>query len=105
MRCFPVQILLVIGLCIVLASIVWGQEETVPPEDSIEAPEEVSPTQGGRTQLEEEHTVVPGDTLWDLCAKYLNNPWYWPRVWSYNPEISNPHWIYPDAVGIKYRST
>ncbi len=36
-----------------------------------------------------------GDTLWDLSSKYLGSPWYWPKVWSYNPQIANPHWIYP----------
>lgn len=41
------------------------------------------------------HTVERGDTLWDLSQRYLGNAWYWPKVWSYNPEISNPHWIYP----------
>ncbi|MFN0061196.1 MAG: LysM peptidoglycan-binding domain-containing protein [Myxococcaceae bacterium] len=41
------------------------------------------------------HTVVRGDTLWDLSASYLGTPWYWPKVWSYNPQIANPHWIYP----------
>jgi hypothetical protein len=41
------------------------------------------------------HTVVRGDTLWDLSQSYLGSPWYWPKVWSYNPEIANPHWIYP----------
>jgi hypothetical protein len=41
------------------------------------------------------HVVRQGDTLWDLCAQYFNSPWEWPRIWSYNPEISNPHWIYP----------
>ncbi|WP_225414187.1 LysM peptidoglycan-binding domain-containing protein [Stigmatella hybrida] len=43
----------------------------------------------------EVHTVVGGDTLWDLSQQYLGSPWYWPKVWSYNPEIANPHWIYP----------
>lgn len=43
----------------------------------------------------EVHTVVSGDTLWDLSQSYLGSPWYWPKVWSYNPEIANPHWIYP----------
>ncbi len=41
------------------------------------------------------HTVVRGDTLWDLSQTYLGSPWYWPKVWSYNPQIANPHWIYP----------
>ena len=44
------------------------------------------------------HVVQPGDTLWDLSSKYLNSPWVWPRVWSYNPHITNPHWIYPGQV-------
>jgi len=44
------------------------------------------------------YTVKPGDTLWDLSGRFLNNPWYWPKVWSYNPEIANPHFIYPGNV-------
>src|SRR5262249_19779304 len=41
------------------------------------------------------HVVKRGDTLWDLCDRYFRNPWDWPRIWSYNPELQNPHWIYP----------
>jgi hypothetical protein len=41
------------------------------------------------------HVVRKGDTLWDLCDSYYQNPWGWPKVWSYNPQIVNPHWIYP----------
>src|SRR6185312_10341274 len=41
------------------------------------------------------HQVKRGDTLWDLCSGYFQNPWLWPKVWSYNPQIQNPHWIYP----------
>ena len=36
-----------------------------------------------------------GDTLWDICFLYFNDPWQWPKIWSYNPQITNPHWIYP----------
>ncbi|MEQ9700239.1 MAG: LysM peptidoglycan-binding domain-containing protein [Sandaracinaceae bacterium] len=41
------------------------------------------------------YTVRRGDTLWDVTGRFYGNPWEWPRVWSYNPEITNPHWIYP----------
>lgn len=44
------------------------------------------------------YTVRQGDTLWDLSGRFLNNAWYWPKLWSYNPEITNPHWIYPGNV-------
>lgn len=41
------------------------------------------------------YTVRRGDTLWDVTGRFYGNPWEWPRVWSFNPEITNPHWIYP----------
>jgi len=54
------------------------------------------PKAGGKDVAPGEvHTVTKGDTLWDLSQRYLGNAWYWPKVWSYNPEIANPHWIYP----------
>ncbi len=86
---------LMIGAMLAVGGRAFSQSEVEPPDRTIEQAE---PAQEGKTQTEAEHTVVPGDTLWDLCARYLNNPWYWPRVWSYNPEITNPHWIYPGQV-------
>ncbi|HFG2432190.1 TPA: LysM peptidoglycan-binding domain-containing protein [Vibrio cholerae] len=41
------------------------------------------------------YNVVKGDTLWDISALYLDSPWLWPRLWQVNPEIENPHLIYP----------
>jgi hypothetical protein len=41
------------------------------------------------------HVVRSGDTLWDICWYYFNDPWQWPKIWSYNAQITNPHWIYP----------
>ena len=41
------------------------------------------------------HVVRRGDTLWDICFLYFNDPWQWPKIWSYNAQITNPHWIYP----------
>lgn len=41
------------------------------------------------------HDVVEGDTLWGLSETYMQDPFKWPALWSYNPQITNPHWIYP----------
>lgn len=42
-----------------------------------------------------DHQVVRGDTLWDLSGNYLTDPLLWPKIWKVNPEIANPHRIYP----------
>jgi hypothetical protein len=44
------------------------------------------------------HIVVKGDTLWDISALFLEQPWLWPKLWRINPEINNPHLIYPGDV-------
>jgi hypothetical protein len=49
----------------------------------------------GSESVPDIHLVRRGDTLWDLCNHYFQNPWAWPKVWSFNPQIANPHWIYP----------
>jgi hypothetical protein len=41
------------------------------------------------------YTVQNKDTLWAISAKYLNDPWHWPSLWACNPQIHNPHLIYP----------
>ena len=44
------------------------------------------------------HIVVKGDTLWDISAIFLKQPWLWPKLWRLNPEINNPHLIYPGDI-------
>lgn len=56
-----------------------------------------------RADYPEQHVVVKGDTLWDISSTFLNTPWMWPEIWHVNPQIKNPHLIYPgDIVRLVY---
>lgn len=78
------RLLGVMVVCMIATSfwgqVAWGQEAIL------------------REDHPEQYTVVKGDTLWDISEKFLQNPWMWPEIWHVNPQIDNPHLIYPGDV-------
>lgn len=54
-------------------------------------------------EFPEIYIVQEGDTLWDISTVFLRDPWLWPEIWFKNPQVENPHLIYPgDTLAIIY---
>jgi nucleoid-associated protein YgaU len=50
----------------------------------------------------EEYFVESGDTLFDICSQLLDEGGYWPKLWSLNPQVKNPHFLWPGMKLIFY---
>lgn len=81
--------------CATTAALTLASASVAPASAQGEAaaaqPQEVPLAAGAPSR----YVVKRGDTLWDIAAKFLRDPWFWPEIWYVNPQVENPHLIYP----------
>jgi hypothetical protein len=94
----------VFAVLIILTSFLYATEEVAPSTaEEVPVPSFINLENADLSTAPEKHEVAKGDTLWDISNTYLKSPWYWPKVWSMNPQISNPHLIYPgDMISFRF---
>lgn len=50
------------------------------------------------TSVSPTHSVIQGDSLWNIAMQEYNDPYMWTRIATLNPTITNPDYIVPGQV-------
>jgi hypothetical protein len=79
------------------AAVDAGPSRAAPPSEAATGGMVLNPN------APESYDVKRGDTLWGISKVFLRDPWYWPEIWQVNPQVQNPHLIYPgDTLRLVY---
>lgn len=75
-----------------------GAASSETPEEAVQSMDAEVAASEAASQEGQAYTILKGDTLWDLSAKFYRDPWLWKRIWKANQYVVNPDLIFYDKT-------